>query len=646
MSPSMNAAFILGALVFVLPVGGHAAALGDDLEAARALQIQERWAPSESLATAALTRLEAEAAPDSLAIAGALELIATARWKLLGYSEGAGMRAASRSLGIRLRRLGPEHLQTAAAHSLFGRFLSGTGRPDSARVHVQRALDIRTKQLAADDTLLAKTWDQLALVHRDRNDFEAALDAWNHAIDIRKRVHGPEHPEVALLLAQTGVPWIQLGDIDRAKQVLEESLAMFARTTSPDDPRRATPLNILSDVEGRLGNWSRAIDLLQEALRVVSTSRGRAREAMTLQGNLAGGLQKVGDYAGAKAIYETLLPLLEAQYGRTHPRVLTALIGLCRVNEALGDTAATMRYLLEVDAALSRPGAAPHGEHSVVRGMIAIQLANQGHDVEARRWAEMAIQVESNRRQVDYVRLVTVYDAYLDALRASRDTTAVDSIVQVMDQLVERYRLHATEAGTQVEEAIAIAMHWRGHPDIAWNRALEAERLSREHLIENLRTSPDRRALQLSRRDDHYLDLVLRWSGDAGEDRWATAWDRLVRSRGLVRAEIARRRPLPGFESDSLVVQAHRRWMDAQRRLARRLVRSGGAPGDSAARASLDALRASADSARSSVLENLGGARRPCSPLRSGAGGGVCAVAAGRGAGCVLRRARRSTSRR
>src|SRR6185436_12150452 len=288
---------VLAAAVFGLACANAATGSPSaDLEAARRLRIEERWAASESLATRALADLEREKTPDSLAMADALELIGVARWKRVGYADGSGLAASSRSLGIRARRLGPDHLDVATAHALVSRFLQGTGRGDSALVHMQRALDIRVARLAPDDTLLAKTWDQFAVLQRDRREMSAALEAWNRAIAIRTRVHGPEHPEIARLLGQTGVPWMELGDLDRARQALHASLAMFARTSGPDAADRWIPLNILADLENRAGNQARNLDLLQEALRIVRLNYGdEAREALTLRANLAIALANLGD---------------------------------------------------------------------------------------------------------------------------------------------------------------------------------------------------------------------------------------------------------------------------------------------------------------------------------------------------------------
>ncbi len=578
-----------------------------DLAAARQLQAQERWAASESLATAALTSLEQAGAPDSLAIAEALHWIGVAKWKRVGYADGAGLLAAARSLAIRERRLGADHLEVAAAHSLLGRFLLGTDRADSALVHVRRAIAIREARLAPDDTLIAKVWDQLALIHRDRRDFHAALEAWGRAIEIRKRAHGPEHPEVARLLAQTGVPWMELGDLERARQVLEGALGIFERTAGRDHPGRWIPLNILADVEKRSGNLARDMDLLQEALRVVRLAYGEnAREALALRHNLAIGLAEFGDYAGAKAMHGNLLPLMVSQYGPSHPRTLLVRQGLAQWSVQTGDTATALRELLEIESILAAREGPPARDLSATRALQATILLRQGRPLEARAMSERAIATERATRQPAGGTLAGAQEGLMLVLETIGDTAALERARVELARIDKTYALASQSAGPHARYFCARAARRLGRRDEAWALALEADQLSHERLRLNLQILPDRRGLQYAREQELYLELVLDvCRGADGRDR-ATAWDRLVRARGLVRAELARRRLPQGFESDTAVTGAHGRWIEAQRRLAQRMVSASVSTGDSLALAALERLRTAAEEAESAYARVLG----------------------------------------
>ncbi|MFI5371051.1 MAG: CHAT domain-containing protein [Candidatus Eisenbacteria bacterium] len=587
------------------PTGDAGAAR--DFEVIRDLQQHGRWAASDSLASVTLTRLEREPAADSLAMATALYLRAQARWNLVGYADGTALGAATGCLGIRVRRLGTDRLEVAEADHLVANLLLGSDRADSALVHIRRAIDIRTAKLAPDDTLLATSWDALALIQRSRQQFQAALDAWNQAIEVRRRSDGPESPAVAALLGQTGLCWAELEDYERARLVLHQSLDMFART-GPDDPQRWIPLNLLADLERRTGNLALDIDLLREALRVVQPHYGgESRKALTLRFNLAVGLYDLGDFAGARETYSDLIPLMRAQYGPSHPSTMLPSIGLARASAGVGDTAAAMRGFREVEATLAaRPGV-PDPNLPVAQSDQAELLLEQGHDVEARAMVERAIQTDTRRPGVgSRTRVTPGHDFVLTmVLAALGDTAALDSTRRELTRMYDKAVLRSSRVAASVQYYRARGAAARGLADEAWTEALDAERLSRERLHLNLQALPDRRALGFTRQQTGYLDLVLALSRDGDRARQETAWDRLVRSRGLVGADLSRRRPPPGFETDTTVLGAHARWVDAQRVLAQRLVSASRSNSDSLTRVAVERLRTSADEAEGAYAEVL-----------------------------------------
>ena len=484
-------------------------------------------------------------------------------------------------------------------------------------MHVRRAVDIRSGRLAPGDTLIADAWDQLALIHRDRRDFRAALDSWNRAIEIRKQAHGQEHPEVARLLAQTGVPWMELGDLDRARLVLEESLAMFARTSGRDDRRRWIPLNILADVSGRRGDLALNVDLTQEALRVVQESFGeRSREALTLRGNLAIALMNLGDVAGSHAI-NTEPP--SSPGGAVRPRSPSNAVGspgLAMSSRSLGDTAVAMQTLRDLEKALMARGeAAPPRGMALVLSLQAEFALRQGRDADARALAERAIRMELAGRHPGGEAVTAAQEIVILSLEATGDTAALAAAARDLSRMSKEYSITSAVFSGSVPLHLARAERALGRREEAWRHALEAESFSREHLRFNLQALPDRRALQLTRREQEPLEMVVDLARDGDRERVETAWDRIVRSRGMLRAEIAHRQSPRGL-ADTAVTAAHERWMSAQRRLARRLV-SGGMR-DSAARASLDALRMSSDDAEAAYTRALAHHGARIAPPRSG----------------------------
>jgi CHAT domain-containing protein/tetratricopeptide (TPR) repeat protein len=598
----------LVALVAGLLLAMRSGAVADpaaDLARARSLNQQERWSASESLATNALAFLESSSSADSLALAEAEYLRGMARMRRLGYTDSAGVAAANRALGIRERRLGANDLAVAEVHLLVGRSLLGRDRADSAAVHVRRGIAIREAALAPDDTLIARAWDQLAVLERDRRHLDDALAAWDKAIGIRRRAHGPEHPEIARLLAQTGVPWMEKGDLGRARQVLEESLAMFERTGGRDHPGRWIPLNILSDVEGRSGNRARQLDLLLESMRVVRLAFGEnARETMTIKGNVANMLAQFEDFAGAKALHESVLDGMIAQYGAGHPRVITVRLFLGYWHAQLGEDEAALRVLDEVDSILTaRPGPA-FRDHSFAQTLKAKMLVRQGRFAEALAMAERSLATERRTMNPAPQSRVNTQIARMLAAQAAGAAAIEDSALAELVRIDSAYSFTSTSRGPDLLNARAYSAFGRGRRDEAWRLALESERLAHEQLRLNFASLPDRRGLQMAGARESLLDILVQLADGREGREPAIVWDRLVRSRGLLGAELARRRPPAGLAADSVVTAAHGHWIGRQRELARAMVNASGRP-DSLARVRLDALRTAADSAEAAYAQAL-----------------------------------------
>lgn len=594
---------LLGALA-VLLLGATGSV---DLEPVRRLQAAGRWASSDTLATATLARLEAAPDPDSLAIADALFYIGQARWKLAAHADGVGLRSAGRCLGIRERRLGPETLPTAAAHVLVGRILVVVDRADSARFHVQRAIDIRTR-LIPGDTLLADAWQQMGVVQSARRDFPAALQAYGRALEMRRRIFGPEHPEVADVLSEIGNCRYSMRDLDAARDTLQHALDIFTRALGPDAYERNAPLNYLATVENASGDFGRAMELRSEAIRVARAAKGDDDVVvMLLSANLANGLFEFGDYAGARASYAALLPRFEARYGRDNTRTCNVRGSLGISCLLTGDTAQALRLLREVETALkdTRP---PAPTLAISLRWQGEALHRGGHHAEARPLAERAIATERSARRPWGTTLATSHYLLLSILEAQGDLAALDSVSQALQRLTDEYALGSTATRGTVRYWRARAARALGRDAEAWSLALEGEQMARELVRLNAQALPDRHALGVSDRVSRHLDLVFSMAG-ADSARLETAWDRLTRSRGLVSAEVARRRLPPGASADTALLALRSHWLEAQQRLARALVSGSGR--DSAARAEIEGLRTRAETAENAYALARGAAAPP-----------------------------------
>ena len=158
--------------------------------------------------------------------------------------------------------------------------------------------------VAYSDALRAKLLTGVA--HLDTSRSKRALEAAVTAVSIYREL-GDERG-LAGALFEVGAAFTGLGDIDAAKQYLEETLAIAQRIA--DVRRTADVLNLIATGEGWRGNTDRAKALLEQSLtlfRSIDDDRGAA----SILGNLGDLAATAGKYDEAIALALQSLAILE-----------------------------------------------------------------------------------------------------------------------------------------------------------------------------------------------------------------------------------------------------------------------------------------------------------------------------------------------
>ncbi len=595
----------------------HGGTISADLATLRRLQAEERWIQVDSLATDLLPRVEREPGADSSALAEALYDFARARDQLGNYADGRALQAIGRCLGIQIRHLGPDDLEVAKSQELCCGLLMVVN-PDSAWVHCSRMLDIRTRKLAADDTLMADTWIAIGGTEGFRKHPRAKLEAFQRALAVRVHAFGWEHPRTASTLGYVGDAWYDQGDPDSARVIAERAFALLQRNTKPGDPRRGKPLGTLVAIYRDAGDVSHALDLARLDVKLETESRDDSLNLLITEYNVGIILNEFGDNVGARAVFAEVLPNAERTFGVTHPTTIAIRFALALVCAGVGDTIQAGRLLREVETVLTAQGGSPVVNLSAVMQKQAELLHGQKRDREALATCERALAVEQAAARPSGSQLTAVEQLRIRILDAMGDTTGLERVARELADIRDRYGVVSTGNAFRVAFWLAWAARGSGHVAEAWPLALEAQRRARDQQQLNVRTLPDVRALELARKWAYVLDQVIALAGGADTTRWEVAWDQLVRSRGLVRAELSRRRLSPELRSDTAMVGTHARWVEANRRLASRMVRTAGSKADSAARAALEQVRTQAELADAAYARALEGHGRREAPAEVG----------------------------
>ncbi len=225
------------------------------------------------------------------------------------------------------------------------------GRLAEAREQMQTALELRRGLHGAEHPAVAECLDGLGLAAKATGDHAAALRLYREALDLRARFLGTASPEYAETLNNLGVALKTAERLEEAEPLLAESLGVRRaildhrlRDAAVTEPQRnagrrdvaTTMTNLAAVLKGR-GAFDEAESLYREALATFreALGNGHYRVAVALN-NLALLLVEERKLEEAEALYREALAIRRKVFGDEHLAVATGLKNLAQLLMELG----------------------------------------------------------------------------------------------------------------------------------------------------------------------------------------------------------------------------------------------------------------------------------------------------------------------
>lgn len=243
-----------------------------------------------------------EAEGESLDLALALESLAWVHFQQGRYR--ATLAPLERSLAIRERFLDP-------GDSLIGESLNNLAALNRELANYDRAEELYRRSIANleqqpdSEESLAYPVANLATVLHDQERYEEAEPLHLRALALRRRVHGEQHPDVALSYNDVGWFYYLTGDYDRAEEFHLQALELERELYDPEHPTIALSLNNLGLVDLARSNLDRAEERFNEALAM------RRKRLQPGHHNIAQSLRGLGQVAAARGEVNEARRLLE-----------------------------------------------------------------------------------------------------------------------------------------------------------------------------------------------------------------------------------------------------------------------------------------------------------------------------------------------
>ena len=180
----------------------------------------------------------------------------------LGVLDSAALHLEE-ALDLRSQIYGEDALETAVSLDHVGQLRQAQGELEEADELLSRALQLRQELLGEEHELVAESAHNLALLLNARQRFDRAEELMRHALDLQQRLLGPERREVAMTLNNLALVLKGANrPIEEVESLYQQALAMNRRLFPEDSPDVAANLNNLGALlreKGRLRSGGRAL---------------------------------------------------------------------------------------------------------------------------------------------------------------------------------------------------------------------------------------------------------------------------------------------------------------------------------------------------------------------------------------------------
>ena len=211
------------------------------------------------------------------------------------------------------------------------------GRYDQAEPLYLQALELRKRLLGEEHPNVAASLNNLAELYRTQGRYAEAEPLYLQALELSKRLLGEEHPNVASSLNNLALLYESQGRYDQAEPLYLQALELRKRLLGEEHPNVAVSLNNLAGLYRTQGRYAEAEPLYLQALELSQRLLGEDHPQVAASlNNLAGLYKSQGRYDQAEPLYLQALELRKRLLGEDHPDVAASLNNLAGLYKSQG----------------------------------------------------------------------------------------------------------------------------------------------------------------------------------------------------------------------------------------------------------------------------------------------------------------------
>jgi serine/threonine protein kinase len=225
----------------------------------------------------------------------------------------------------------------AAIRNTIGQTYTDLGIFPEARKQLERALDLQRRVLGPENPDTLKSMNNLAVVYVHEGKFAQAEALDSQTLEIRRRVLGPEHPDTSMTMNNLATVYYNEGKYAQAEALDSQTLEVRRRVLGPEHPDTLVSMNGLVVVYWNQGKYAQAEALDTEILEIRRRVLGPEHpDTLASMNNLFIIYWNQGKYAQAEALGSQTLEIRRRVSGPEHRYTLATMHNLAAVYEDEG----------------------------------------------------------------------------------------------------------------------------------------------------------------------------------------------------------------------------------------------------------------------------------------------------------------------
>jgi CHAT domain-containing protein len=253
------------------------------------------------------------------------------------------------------------------------------GKYQEAVPLAEQSLELREKVLGPMHPDVAESLNNLAVLYQAQGAYARAAPLYVRALAIREKALGPMHTDIAESLNSLAVLYVAQGAYARAEPLMVRALVIWEKALGPMHPDVAESLNNLAVLYAAQGVYVRAEPLHVRSLAIREKALGPMHPHVAQSLNsLALLYHDQGVYARAEPLYVRALTIREKALGAMHPDIAGSLNNLALLYQDQGAYARSEPLMVRALAISEKALGANHPDVAISLAALAGLYQDQG----------------------------------------------------------------------------------------------------------------------------------------------------------------------------------------------------------------------------------------------------------------------------